>query len=237
MTKKTVIFLIALLVLLFGNTVAQAEQSETGYPWGNHTEPYDFLFGNLIDNHQQTQLLPSDSLVGYIYIRFTGEETDGIPIAVRADCTDPSLDCRVGWVVRGVPIQATLVQKAPRKWKVDASTLPKSPGYNHFHWVGSPMKPCGLILDDGETSVLYNGYLLKRTAVQQFYWLGGSGNDDHNGRLVNPGIDPHSNIVTSWDYSGSDGGHGGGCDGHDGDSDSGCDGHDDGSSHPDCGGH
>ncbi len=239
MRKKFAILFIALIALLLSTTVVQATQAETGYPWRDHAAPFDFLFGNLIDNHQQTRLLPDGKLMGQIYIQFTGEEIDGIPVAIRADCTDPSLDCRVGWLVTGVPMQATLVQKGPRKWLVDPATLPNRSDFSHFHWVGSPMKPCGLVLDDGVTSVVYDGYLMRRTAVQEFYWFGGSGNEDHNGRLVTPGIDPHSNIVTSWDYSDDGGGDHGGCGDDDGGHDDG--GHDDGGcSHDDdtgCGGH
>ncbi len=246
MTKNFATLLTTLAVLLVMVNVVQADQPETGNPWRDHAMPFNFMFGNLIDNHQQTMLQPNGRLVGQIYIRFTGEEIDGVPVAIRADCTDPSLDCRVGWIVQGVPMQATLVQKSPRKWKVDPAMLPQMPGFNHFHWVGSPMKPCGLTLDDGVSSVLYDGYLLKRTAVQEFYWFGGSGNENHNGRLVSPGIDPHSNVVTSWDYSDNGGSHGDSCGGHDdggssggsgGHDDGGCDGHDDGSDDTGCGGH
>lgn len=225
MKTKRILLLTMFMLLTLGTTAVMAGPPETGYPWREHAMPFDYEFVNLIDNHQQTRQLQNDTLVGFIYIRFTGEEIDGIPVAVRADCDDPTLDCRVGWVVDGVRMQATLVQKGPRKWKVNAASLPVEPGYTHFHWEGSPPKPCGLVLDDGETDpVWYDGYLLKRTAVEQFYWFGGSGNEEHNGRLVIPGVDPHSNIVTSWDYSGGGGGHGGGCGGHDdgGSDDGGC---------------
>ncbi|HET6445236.1 MAG TPA: hypothetical protein VFI27_11720 [candidate division Zixibacteria bacterium] len=253
MTKKFIFLLILFMALLLGTTAALAGVQETGLPWQGHAAPFDKLFNNLIDNHQQTMLLPNGNLRGFIYIQFTGKETNGIPVAVRADCEDASLDCRVGWVVDGKPMQATLVQKSPRKWLVDEASVVKLDGYNHFQWDGLPKKPCGF---NSEYTINVDGYLFKRTAVQEFYWQGGSDNPEHGGHLVTPGIDPHANIVTSWDDPGGGGSGGeGGCGGHDGDTDTGggcgghtddgsdsgggCDGHTDDGSDTDggCGGH
>ena len=227
--------LLALLILpLLASTSVLAD--EPGYPWQDHAPPFDFIFGNLIDNHQQSKLVgptkPVNSnsesklkrqamLQGFIYIQFTGDTIDGVPVAVRADCTDPSLDCRVGWKIKGIPFNAKLVSTGPRLWEVDESLLPSSPNYVHFHWTGSPKRPCGLQIEE-----TYSGYLLQRTAVTEFYWLGGNPNSGSEGHLVSPGIDLHSNIVTDWEPGdgGGSGGHGGGSGGHD---DGGCGGHDD----------
>ena len=45
--------------------------------------PYDFLFGNHIDTHQETQLLNDGNLFGLFYIIFTGaiDPGSGLPIA------------------------------------------------------------------------------------------------------------------------------------------------------------
>lgn len=219
MYKKILVILVIALLLLLGTTVARADAPDLGFAWNNHANPYDFKFSNLIDNHQQTRLLKTGKLQGFIYIEFTGEMIDGIPVARRANCDDPMLDCRVGWEVTGVPVQeATLVQKGPRLWNIAEEFLPSDPEFVHFHWVGGPAKPCGLVLND----VSYSGYLFKRTAVTTFYWLGGN-DDKETGRLVTPGIDMHSNLEGRWT-----GGESGGCGGHDTGGDTGCGGHDSG---------
>ncbi len=170
--KKTLFFItvLALLILLSTSTVfAGKSDDNSGYPWQDHKKaPFDFEFGNMIDTHQQSKL-KKEKLQGFIYIYYTGEYTEnGIPIARKADCYIE--ECSVGWVIKGIPYQATLVNKGPRVWQIDPASLPKEPGYTHFHWVGGPKKPHGLMLNN-----TYHGYLLKRVAVTTFYWLGGSG--------------------------------------------------------------
>jgi len=232
MYRKILLLSIIGLLLLAGANVARADGPDLGLPWNGHEGRFDFRFGNLIDNHQQTRLLRNGWLQGYIYIQFTGEEIDGIPVARRANCDDPALDCRVGWEVTGVPVdQATLLQKGPRIWDIPETNLPSDPEFVHFHWLGLPKKPCGLVLD----TLAYNGYLFKRTAVTTFYWLGGN-DDRETGRLVTPGLDLHSNLEGRWAGGGGhDSGEPGGdtgCDGHDTGEDpggdTGCDGHDTG---------
>lgn len=218
MYKKMFVLIAIAVLALLGPTTALAEGPVTGLKWANHTAPFDFKFGNLIDNHQQTQKLPNGNLQGFIYVQFTGETINGIPVARRANCDDPTLDCRVGWNVIGVPIGGvSLLQKGPRIWRVDEGLLPINPGFVHFHWVGTPKKPCGLALN----APIYSGYLLKRTAVTTFYWLGGN-DDKETGRLVTPGVDLHSNLEGLWTGGG---GHDGG---HDSGGDSGCGGHETG---------
>lgn len=56
--------------------------------WNDHLKPFDFMFGNHIDTHQQTMVLPNGQLKGFLYIEFTGEYTeDGYPVATHTDCT------------------------------------------------------------------------------------------------------------------------------------------------------
>jgi len=259
MNKKVFSLLALLLIFSLSTTAARADdlyiENDTDvnldedYPWRNHKAHFDFVFGNMIDTHQQSRFDSNDVLHGYIYIHYTGEYTeDGIPIARKADCKIES--CNVGWVIKGIPYSAILVNKGPRIWLITPAGLPTEPGYTHFHWLGGPDKPHGLVIGNS-----YEGYLLKRVAVTTFYWLGGSGGgnqsggcsgDDggcsdgetggdcsgeeggcssdeggcsdggdmgggssgHGGRLVQEGLDSHSNVVTSWDGTWQ----GGGCD-------------------------
>ena len=251
MKKYFVTMLVIVFLLLASASAALADEDDLGYAWRNHDPlftDYIFTFENLIDTHQQTRELKNGRLQGYIYIQFTGEMIDGKPVARRADCTNPDLDCRVGWEVIGIPVSgAKLVQKGPRIWEIDAANLPEDQEFTHFHWTKddqvpshNPKKPCGLVIYDETAPVTYEGYLFKRTAVTEFYWLGGN-DDKETGRLVTPGIDLHSNLLGRWTGGGGhDGGHdggepggddSGGCGGHDGeepggDDTGGCGGHD-----------
>jgi hypothetical protein len=237
MLKKIFITLVIGMLLLPGTIGAKADGPDLGFSWKSHNAPFTFKFYNLIDNHQQTRLLSNGWLQGFIYIQFTGEMMDGVPVARRANCDDPSLDCRVGWEIIGIPVQgATLVQKGPRLWSFAVEALPSDPEFIHFHWVGDPKKPCGLVLNE----VPYSGYLFKRTAVTTFYWLGG--NDDKEvGRLVTPGLDMHSNLEGRWAGGGHDGGGGGedagSCGDHETGEDTGCGGSDIGGETGGCGDH
>ncbi|NIL98822.1 MAG: hypothetical protein GTO62_17325, partial [Planctomycetales bacterium] len=73
-------------------------------------------------------------------------------------------ECRVGWVVKGIPFEAKLLQKGPRIWLVNADSLPQEGGYTHFQWVGQPGSPHALEIGD-----VKQGILLKRIAPQPFY--------------------------------------------------------------------
>jgi hypothetical protein len=233
-------------VSLSGVSAVKADGEDTGYKWQNHAGKYNFTFGNLIDNHQQMRWLKIGALRGYIYIQFTGEIIDGIPVARRADCAGnpnaypPILptDCRVGWEVIGIPVYgAKLVQKGPRLWDMSQVSMPSDPEFVHFHWASlngspNPKKPCGLKTIGDDPNISYNGYLFKRTAVTTFYWLGGNPGKEE-GRLVTPGVDLHSNIYGIWSGGGGDGGEGedheeGDCAGHDSGGDTGSGGHETG---------
>ena len=93
-----------------------------------HDRPFDFLFGNHIDPHQETNLKTNkdtgdaDSLFGKFYIFFiTGapDPVSGLPIArhPRGPASDGShdercgitVDCVTGWEIRGVPGAAKFV--------------------------------------------------------------------------------------------------------------------------------
>jgi hypothetical protein len=147
------------------------------YPWRAHEAPFDNLFGNMIDGHQQTQLVKDGKLKGFIYVEYLPDEqrSDGLPVARKVNCA--SSNRTVGWVVKGIPISAQLVNKSPRIWLVNPAELPVEGGYTHFHWTGPPQKPHGLLV--GNT---YEGYLMKRIAPTPFFWLGGGGSSGgHSG--------------------------------------------------------
>ena len=163
-----VLFLVLLLAL--GATVALADETDLDldYPWRGHAAPFDHMFGNMIDGHQQSLILKKGQLSGFIYVEYTAEMTeDGLPVAKKATCA--SGNRTVGWVVKGVPISAKLVNQSPRIWLVDPDDLPQEKGYTHFHWTGAPQKP-----HDLEVGEVYDdGYLMKRVAPASFFWLGG----------------------------------------------------------------
>ncbi len=123
MKMKSVSFIIgiATLMLMFTGSLVQAGNSF-------HDRPFDFLFGNHIDTHQETNLKTNndtgipDSLFGKFYIIFPDEEPDpvsGLPVArhPRGLADDGSfdercgitVDCVTGWEMRGVPGAAKFV--------------------------------------------------------------------------------------------------------------------------------
>ena len=226
MARKFLILVLLMSGGLSGITAVRADG--LGKSWKNHAAPYDFMFNNLIDTHQQMKLRSDGTLHGWIYIQVVNEISpdapDGVPIARRADCTNPALDCRVGWEVIGVPVSgAKLFQKGPRLWDMSQVTMLSDTEFLHFHWMGTPKKPCGLTI-----GAEYNGYLFKRTAVTTFFWLGGNPNRE-DGRLVTPGVDLHSNIYGIWSGGGEGEDHEeDSCGGHDSGSDTGEGGHDSG---------
>ena len=110
--NRTLIAVLASLGLIATGSIAKA---------GNdfHDPPFDFLFGNHIDTHQETNMKldkdtgNADNLFGKFYIIFTGEidEASGLPIAHHprglSDDHDErcgvTVDCVTGWEMRGVP--------------------------------------------------------------------------------------------------------------------------------------
>ena len=93
-----------------------------------HKAPFDFLFGNHIDTHQENNLSVNkdtgepESLLGKFYIIFTGDidAASGLPIARHPrgagehneECGVDPIDCVVGWEMRGVPGAAKFVSHA-----------------------------------------------------------------------------------------------------------------------------
>jgi hypothetical protein len=176
---------------------ATASASAAGYPWKDHAVPYDFLFGNPLDTHQQTRANRTGGLTGFLYVHYTGAVTsDGLRVAVHDDCA--AVACDVGWHVSGVAAQAEFlyhVEGDHPVWLVDRRDLPQPGAYAHFHWLGEA--PGGA----GETR---NGYLLELQAVQTFCFVhhdgAGSGTCAALGGVaVRPGIDiaTHLNVVAS----------------------------------------
>ena len=178
-----------LAALFFSFAIVAVAYAANGYPWRSHAAPYNYLFENAIDTHQQSQKIGKDQLGGFFYIEFTGNEVDGVPEAVHANC-ETSADCTVGWKLKGVPVQATLFEQSEPghpTWCIDPADMPRAPGYTHFHWQGDPEQPGGL-----SNGVLYDGYLLKLTAQDRFFFK------HHGGFLVTPGVDTvtHANVIT-----------------------------------------
>lgn len=171
-------------------------QAATGsaYPWKDHAAPYTFLFGNHFDSHQQSQLQAGSTLVGFLYIHYTGETIDGIPVAEHMDCSTNPSACLAGWVIQGVPAQATMVgmdemNMGMSQFCVSAATQRQLVGYSHFHWLDGPADDMGLSMGQA-----YPGYFLKLTARATFYFRHHPGDMPV---LVTPGMDTttHANVT------------------------------------------
>ena len=186
----------ALLLSIFGSAHAGDL-----YPWRNHEPPFNFVFGNDIDTHQQTRLTRDGSLFGFFYIGFTGVQTkDRYPIATHVNC-NASPGCTVGWTLNGKPISATFLYQTGDEHPVFLAkradiTQPGSP--SHFHWLGAVMPMPRQTID---------GFLLQLTAVERFCFIhhGAQAANpaatcrQNGGVNVDPGLDiaTHLNIVAS----------------------------------------
>ncbi len=177
------------------------------YDWNFHQAPYDFLFGNPFDTHQQTKEEGNRQLNGFFYITIRGEE-DGIPVADHGNCDNDPEGCTVGWMLHGIKMEAELLQKGMGhpQWYISPEKLPAQPGFTHFHWIkkidgGESGHASGASQEETsgghngglEVGATYEGYLLKLTARETFYF-------EHHGRfLVRPGIDyeTHANVRTT----------------------------------------
>lgn len=82
--------------------------------WRNHAAPFDFRFGNHLDEHQESKLSRgSMHLHGFLYVTFTdkdgnpiGTTAEGLRIArhPRADMGEvcgQTVDCVAGWILTG----------------------------------------------------------------------------------------------------------------------------------------
>jgi hypothetical protein len=197
MLQPRILFASAALALSTFGSAHAADQ----YPWRNHEPPFNFVFGNDIDTHQQTRLMRDGSLFGFFYIRFTGVQTkDHYPVATHVDC-NASSDCTVGWALSGKPISATFLYQTMDDHPVFLAkradiTQPGSP--SHFHWLGAVMPMPRQTL---------NGFLLQLTAVDRFCFIHNGAEAataaascrQNGGVDVDPGIDiaTHLNIVAS----------------------------------------
>lgn len=134
---------IALLISLFGLLVTGSVFA-AGYAWRDHAAPYNFLFGNHIDTHQQSKVLRNGQLNGFLYIVYTGEEMDGVPAAMHGDCTMQPEACAVGWMLQGVPVQATLLDKPEGdhpQWCINKQDMPgKEDTLTFIGWVRQNMQ-------------------------------------------------------------------------------------------------
>lgn len=194
-TKMPIYLFIGLL--LFGIGFADAQ----GLPWKGHRTPFDFLFLNNIDKHQQSMLMPDEEIRGYLYIEFTGEIVNGYPVAEHKDCTMAEVNCSVGWQFRGVPGEATLVYRELGNhpiWLVEPEDIPQPGAFSHFHWrnerKGEPQTAERLELENS-----YDGYFLELTAKDTFLFEHGEPGDEKQ-VLIRPGIDTasHLNLVLSF---------------------------------------
>lgn len=116
-----------------------------------HTPPYDFLFGNHLDTHQETMFKENGQLFGFLYIIFTGDVDDvsGLPIARhprgKSDDHDErcgiTADCKVGWLIRSKPGAAKFLYHSGVNgddhpvWLLNRVDIPQPGSYTHFHWI------------------------------------------------------------------------------------------------------
>lgn len=182
--------LLILALLLISFAVAATAFAAEGYPWNDNARPFNFLFENHIDSHQQSNLIGNSQLTGFFYIKFTGGQEEGLPTAMHADCSKTPADCVVGWQLQGVAVTATRVANEGSghpTWCINPEDMPQAPGYTHFHWEGEPEHAHEVPVGSSR-----EGYVLKLTAVDHFYF------QHHGGFAVTPGIDyeTHDNVLT-----------------------------------------
>ena len=145
--NKYPILMIAVLFLSTGLSNASARDF--------HALPWDFLFGNHIDTHQETKLKLDKAgnpvrLSGFFYIIFTGDtdEDSGLPIARHPrgashdeECGVDDIDCVKGWKMNGVPAEATFLYHSGVNgndhpvWLLNRVDIPQPGSFTHFHWI------------------------------------------------------------------------------------------------------
>jgi hypothetical protein len=177
--------------------------------WRDHATPYTFKFGNDIDTHQQTFLQNKGELVGFFYVKFTGDvTTDGLRVARHVNCNTEGAGCTAAWQLRGRPAMATFLYHTMPDlpvFHIPRQLIPQPGAYTHFHWRGSEHPMPG---------VESEGYLLELKAIDTFCFvhhdmaMPAGSCTDIGGLPVAPGIDTstHTNIVTSVENNGT-GGH------------------------------
>lgn len=193
--RKIILAACAVAATAFAPGFASAGEA---YPWRHHAAPYTFVFGNDIDQHQQTRLRADGSLTGYLYIQLTGVVTqDGYPVATHTNCASAPERCIVGWTIDGKPARATFLQHPMHDhplFAVMRADIPQPGSYSHFHWLGMAMP-----------HHLAQGYLMQLVAQNRFCFIhhdvgaatAGLGCQANGGLKVERGVDiaTHLNIV------------------------------------------
>ena len=119
-----------------------------------HNPPFDFLFGNHIDTHQETKLKfnmdgSMRGLKGRLYIIYTGDTdpVSGLVIARHPrgsshnEVCGVDLECSVGWTIEALPGEAKfLFHKGANGndhpvWLLNRVNIPQPGSYTHFHWI------------------------------------------------------------------------------------------------------
>jgi hypothetical protein len=187
--RRRILVLVVVAVAAMTMVATQAVATKS-FPWRNHAAPYDFEFDNHIDAHQQS-LVKDGMLEGFFYITFTGgiDTESGLAIAEHGDCASPDVDCEVGWAWHGVPFSAEYCGQPEGEhptWAIEGADKYQKRGYSHFHWLDASEHADGLTI--GTT---YDGYLLRLTAIDSFFF------DHHGGFAITPGIETesHHNLV------------------------------------------
>jgi hypothetical protein len=186
--KKTLFSLGMLVVWLISSAAAQR-----ALPWTGHAAPFSFLFGNEFDTHQQSQAVGMNQIQGFLYIHYTGETINGIPVAEHTNCDMLDMVCRAGWKIQGSFTHGIYaghnMENHMPQFCVAPDTTQKRPGISHFHWLGDPMMDMGLV--EGQS---YPGYVMQLAALDTFYFR------HHDALiLVKAGLDQssHQNIITT----------------------------------------
>ena len=190
-----------------------------------HAPPYNFLFGNHIDTHQETKLKANGELFGFFYIIFTGnvDEDSGLPIAVHPDgsvdetCGETA-DCKVGWLIRGKSADAKFLYHSGVNgndhpvWLLNRVDIPQPGSYTHFHWITqtatelrAPDVPAACdkqkasqleTQEPSAVNVQCPGWFFQIRAIRSFAF-------EHGGEIVavRPGIDnaTHLNLLTNYE--------------------------------------
>ena len=189
-----------------------------------HASPFDFLFGNHIDTHQETELKADGKLFGFFYIIYTGDvdTASGLPIAVHPDgsadetCGETA-DCKVGWLISGKPADAKFLFHSGVNgndhpvWLVNRVAISQPGSYTHFHWItqtATELRASDVPAEcdkqkasqletqaPSAVNVQCPGWFLQIRAVRSFAF-------EHGGEIVavRPGIDnaTHLNLLTNY---------------------------------------
>lgn len=142
--KKLSIF----LIFFIGFSLIFIDSTRQAYAFND--PPFDFLFGNHIDTHQETRLKNNGELDGFFYIIFTGDIDDasGLPIARHPRgashnevCYIDDIDCVAGWHISGIQGEAKFLYHTGVNgndhpvWIVNRVDIPQPGSYTHFHWI------------------------------------------------------------------------------------------------------